>query len=306
MEKTLEQPALLENKKQRFWELDFLRGLCVILMVFDHVMYSVGYAMPKVGSMLGKTLWDNATNFVTNMYWDNPVRTYIRFVVLFFFFSICGISCTFSRSNIKRGAMCFFVGCVITFATVLVDKIALLGVSIYFGVLHMLGISMMLYGVIDKLAGLIVKAGRTDKQKSILKTISGYVVPTIGLILLIIFFACYYSGLEYDTFGTNVFIEDTTVSTIASLFINVVPHKGNISGTIGGSDYWPLLPWMAIVFIGGFIGRGVYKTKAKNYLVKLDGKWNKPVCFVGRHALLVYALHQVVVVALLILITLIA
>lgn len=32
---------------------------------------------------------------------------------------------------------------------------------------------------------------------------------------------------------------------------------------------------------------------------KLDGKWNKPVCFIGRHTLIVYVAHLVFIVAVL-------
>ena len=39
--------------KERFWELDFLRGLCVVLMVFDHFMYCLWDIMPSINQMLG-------------------------------------------------------------------------------------------------------------------------------------------------------------------------------------------------------------------------------------------------------------
>lgn len=32
---------------------------------------------------------------------------------------------------------------------------------------------------------------------------------------------------------------------------------------------------------------------------KLDGKWNKPVCFIGRHTLIVYVVHLILIVAVL-------
>ena len=44
----------------RFWELDFVRGLCVLLMVFDHFMYCMCGVLPEVNSVLG-------TDFLSKM-----------------------------------------------------------------------------------------------------------------------------------------------------------------------------------------------------------------------------------------------
>ncbi|MCH5164265.1 MAG: DUF1624 domain-containing protein [Clostridiales bacterium] len=305
MEEIKEQPALLENKKHRFWELDFLRGICVLLMVFDHFMSTIGFVMPAVGSSMGKNIWAGAETFVTDVYWYGGLRTYAHVIVVCIFFLLCGISCTFSRSNYKRGFMCFLFGCGVTFVTVVTDLIADLGISIYFGVLHMLGIAMLLYGLFDTLGSLIAKIGKTEESKAVTKIIGEYLAPTIGLILLIIFFACF-QGKDCALFETDIVIEDKASSVLASLFVNVKCFQNNAAWSVGGMDYWPLLPWVAIVLIGGFIGRGLYHSKAKNYLSKFDGKWNKPVCFVGRHALVIYVAHQVVIFALCYLITLIA
>lgn len=293
------------EKKHRYWELDFLRGLCVVLMVFDHIMYSIYGVMPTL-SPEAKVFWQNASTWIGDVYWYGMLRIVVRFMVLFCFFLICGISCTFSRSNLKRGGLCFLVGCGITFFTVVADAMLDLGISIYFGVLHMLGVSMMLYGLIDKLGLLIAKIGKDDKTKNITKIIGEYLAPSIGLVLFIIFFACFCDGLNGDTFATNVTIEDRATSVFASLFVDVNLFDNDYLYTIGGADYWPLLPWTAVVLMGGFIGRGLYHSKAKDYLAPLDGKWNKPVCFVGRHALIIYVAHQVVAFILLYLITLIA
>lgn len=293
----------IEGKKRRFWELDFIRGICVILMIFDHVMYSVMEVAPFIDGMLGKTIWEGASKFVEDVYWYGGLRITVRFIVLFFLFTVCGTACTLSRSNVKRGLMCFLVGCGITCVTVIVDRIFDMGISIYFGVLHMLGVSMMLYGALSKLGDLIAKIGKDDKTKKITRMVGDYLAPSIGLILLIVYFSCFFDGLIGDNLVSNVYIEDPQMSMIASLFIDVVRHD-DVASSIGGADYWPLLPWAAVVFIGGFIGRGLYHSKHKYFLSKADGKWNKPVCFVGRHALIIYAAHQVVAVALIFLITL--
>lgn len=307
MEDIIQQKPL-DKKKHRYWELDFIRGICVLLMVFDHFMYTMGYLMPSIGEEMGVEIWNGAGKFVAEVYWTGGLRSVAHIIVTSIFFLICGISCTFSRSNLKRGGLCFLVACGITFFTVVAEKITGLYMAIYFGVLHMLGIAMLLYGVFDIIGALICKLGKNDKSKKITKIIGDYLAPTVGLILLIVFFACFYDGIDIDVFATNVVIEDRTSSVLASLFLNVnLPNSGSYDWIIGGEDYWPLLPYAAIVLVGGFIGRGIYHNKkTQNYLAKLDGKWNKPVCFVGRHALIVYVAHQVAIFALLYLVTLIA
>lgn len=293
----------VDTKKRRFWELDFIRGICVILMVFDHVMFVVMYAMPQIGAMLGTDKWNGVSEWLENNYWYGNLRICVRFPVLFLFFLICGISCTLSRSNAKRGGLCFAVACAVSIVTIIVDMLFDLGISIYFGVLHMLGIAMLLYALFDFLGGLLAKFVKSEKGKRIATEAGKYLAPVVGLILFTVYFACFYKGITGDIFDSNVVISDKGASIFASFFVNIMPDVGG--GTIGGADYWPLLPWAAIVLMGGFIGRLVYKNeRAKNFAARLDGKWNKPICFVGRHALIIYICHQVAAIALLFIVTL--
>lgn len=291
------------RKKKRFWELDFIRGLCVVLMVFDHVMFVMMYAMPSVGAMLGTDKWNAIANWIEDNYWLSDLRKCVRFPVLFLFFLICGISCTLSKSNLRRGGLCFAVALAVTAVTVTIDAIFGLGVSIYFGVLHMLGIAMLLYALFEFLGRLPARLIKDEKKKVTAKKIGEYLAPTVGLILFVVYFCCLFKGITGDIFDSNVVIEDKGASTFASLFVNIMPDVGG--GTIGGADYWPLLPWAAIVLMGGFIGRLVYNNdKIKYFASPLDGKWNKPICFVGRHALIIYVCHQAAAVALLFIVTL--
>lgn len=293
-----------ERSKSRIWELDFVRGICVILMVLDHIMYSIMDVAPFMDIMLGKSVWDNISLWIQDVYWYSGLRTYVRFLVLGAFFIVCGTSCSLSRSNFKRGALCFLVGCGVSCVTVIIDKIFAVGISIYFGVLHMLGVSILVYALLTELGKLICKLGKSEKTKVVTRTIGDYLAPIMGVILLIVYFTCFFEGIKGDMPITNVKIEDKSMSVLASLFVNV--QYSSIEHIVGGADFWPLFPWLAIVLVGGFVGVGIYKSKARNYLARFDGKWNKPVCFVGRHALLIYVAHQVAAVALLFLITLIA
>ncbi len=293
------------SKKKRFWELDFIRGICVILMVIDHVLFVAMYAMPQIGVMLGTDKWNGIGEWLNDNYWYGNFRLCIRFPVLFLFFLICGISCTLTKSNAKRGVLCLAVACAVTTVTVLIDKVMNIGISIYFGVLHMLGIAMLLYALFDFLGGLPAKKIKDERGKHIAAEVGKYLAPTIGAILFIVYFACFYGGIEGDVFNSNVVIKDESLSVFASFFVNIFPNSNSGIASIGGADYWPLLPWAAVVLIGGFIGRLVYNDdRIKYFAAPIDGKWNKPICFVGRHALIVYVCHQVAAVALLFVVTL--
>ena len=51
------------GRGERFWELDFARGVCVILMVFDHFMYCLWDVMPVINDVLGTRLFDDLRPF---------------------------------------------------------------------------------------------------------------------------------------------------------------------------------------------------------------------------------------------------
>ena len=60
-----------------------------------------------------------------------------------------------------------------------------------------------------------------------------------------------------------------------------------------GGDYFPLLPYLGYAF-GGAAVITLFYGEGKSLFPKLDGAWNKPFRFMGRHTLVVVILHQVV------------
>ena len=61
-------------------------------------------------------------------------------------------------------------------------------------------------------------------------------------------------------------------------------------------DYFPFIPWFGVFLLGATLGRTAY-TSRKSLL-----PWNLPQSFVnvaGRHSLLIYILHQPVILAVL-------
>lgn len=116
-------------KENRIWEIDFLRAAAIIVMITFHTVYDLEYfAGVKVNS-------------------ESTVWAYIGNLSGLIFIFISGISSGFSRSSFKRGLKVFGYGMIITLATYIVDK----GNYIRFGILHLLGISMMLFPLLKRL-----------------------------------------------------------------------------------------------------------------------------------------------------------
>lgn len=119
---------IIENNN-RIWEIDFFRGLALILMIYFHLIFDLkeiyGYYI------------DYTTGF--NAFTGRAAGT--------LFILLSGISCTFSRSNVKRGLKILGLAILISIVTYVYNP----DMIIWFGVLHFLGISILLYPLFKKL-----------------------------------------------------------------------------------------------------------------------------------------------------------
>ena len=71
-------------------------------------------------------------------------------------------------------------------------------------------------------------------------------------------------------------------------------------------DYFPLLPWFGVVMIGMAIGNFIYPNAKRQYHLKDRSCYLivKSLCFLGRHSLIIYFLHQPILVGLIFLLLL--
>ena len=63
-------------------------------------------------------------------------------------------------------------------------------------------------------------------------------------------------------------------------------------------DYFPLLPWFGVILIGIFFGNLLYPNYKRKFKIK-DFSYSKPVkmlCFLGKNSLIIYFLHQPIIV----------
>ena len=66
-------------------------------------------------------------------------------------------------------------------------------------------------------------------------------------------------------------------------------------------DYFPLLPWFGVVLIGIFLGNSLYQNNTRSFRQKDHSRFiiTRLLCFLGRHSLIIYLLHQFIIVGIL-------
>lgn len=117
------------NVKNRIWEIDIIRFIAIVLMVTFHMIYDLNeFANVNVEYEFG--------------FWY-----YIGAISAILFIFVSGISSGFSRNTFKRGLKVFGFGMIITVATYFFDS----SQYIRFGILHFLGVSMMLFPLLKRL-----------------------------------------------------------------------------------------------------------------------------------------------------------
>ncbi len=115
--------------KNRIWELDGLRGLLIIGMVVVHILYDLS-------SLLG--LFDLS---------ENALYQFVKNQGGVLFFLLSGLCATLGSRNFRRGLTVLFCGLLVSLVTWGMFLLKLSGkeLIIYFGVLHCLGLCMMLW-----------------------------------------------------------------------------------------------------------------------------------------------------------------
>lgn len=118
--------------KKRVWEIDMLRGILIITMIILHTLYDLEffYNVP-IGYSTG----------IVDM---------IRIMDATSFILVSGISTSFSRSSFKRGLIVLLVALSITFVSFIFDR----EYFVVFGILHLLGICMIISPLIKKIPAL--------------------------------------------------------------------------------------------------------------------------------------------------------
>lgn len=214
-------------KQHRIWELDALRGICILLVIGLHLMFDLQLPLLQQPAMV---VFNAAVG--------------IAFVVL------SGLSITLGHHPVRRGLQVFGCAMVITLVTWAMAKLGFLhpNLIIRFGVLHLLGICMTLWPLFRKLPT--------------------WVLAALGAIILAL-------GYWFKTLTVE----------IGWLF-----PLGLMSPGFSSGDYFPLAPFLGWFFLGAVLGRKIYGKKQS--IFANFSKFFAFFCFLGRHSLMIYLLHQ--------------
>jgi uncharacterized membrane protein len=236
--------------------LDEVRGFAIICMVVYHVMFVL------------KEFYDvNVPIFFED--WFDVI--WAVFAGSFIFIS--GIVCRYSRNNIKRGAQCFLLGMILTFIT----AVAVPEVAIAFGILHFLGICMLLFGLGEKIADIFT--------------------PLVGITLCVLL-TCLTCNIRGGVFGlplSGLFFKLPRILYDANLLFPL----GFTGQNFTSGDYFPLFPWVFVFFAGTYFGVYVKRGECPLWFYTTRVPF---LAAAGRHTLWIYLLHQPIAMGILYLI----
>ena len=151
------------TKRQRAFELDFLRGFALFLMVFMHFSYDIRYIFKF------KTTFEYLES---TWFW-----VFIEPLFLCIFVGISGVCSTFSRSNLKRSGKLVAVSLLVSFATWFATYHMNINCLIIFNVIHVLAVSTIVYSLFT----FIEKKTKMDpKLMSVLMAFFGLWITQIG------------------------------------------------------------------------------------------------------------------------------
>jgi len=222
-----------DKMRKRIYELDLLRGLGILLVVFFHSAWNICY---EYGFTIIEGKW---------------------VICLVYFFAgmlifVSGASSFLGHKTLKRGIMTFAFGMVVTGVTYFIYPDS----YIKFGILHLLGVCMIMSWMIKKIK------------------------PTqnlIGIISAIMIIAGIIAG-------------NITVKNKYIFWLGFLPEN------FSSLDYYPILPWMGVFFAGFVFSMLFYKDKEspftkgiyKNNILTFSGRHSMLIYLV--HQPIVYFL----------------
>jgi len=237
--------------KSRVYILDVLRGIAVCGMIFHH-----GYVLL------------NFTKGVSFSFFSSTLFEVLQMLFVSVFLLVSGICTNYSRSIAKRGLVVFGAAIVVTLATaVVLPAFDITGLEIYFGILHMFGLSMLLFACV----------------KPLLERCNPVIICTVCLLLF---------------FGQSIWMY--FVPYVEAPY-NRLMILGFPSREFYSADYYPLLPYFFMFVAGTAIGRTIKDGKFPDWFYSFRMPFFE---FIGRHSLIIYLLHQPVIFGLIMLIDL--
>ena len=214
---------------RRFDVLDGWRTLAIALMTVYHFLYDL--------ALFGVISWQQLFS---------PALNVMQKITCGSFILLAGASARFSRSNLRRGIIVLAAGIAVELGAMVGGQI------IHFGILHFMGVSMVLYHFLGK-----------SLQKC---------PPAILL------------AVSAVLYGLTAWWTSVTTVSVGWLY-----PLGLLSPGFHSADYFPLLPWF-FLFLAGTVLGGWCLDHRDNRLLTLS--LPSFLTWPGRHSLLIYVLHQ--------------
>lgn len=257
-----------KQKKDRIWELDFIRGLCVLLMIFDHFCYDLISYADQWYMATDKEIFYSIYNMAYTYYFKLDLRQFVEPLVVYIFCALCGISCSFSKSNPKRCielAICSILISIVTNA---------IGAPINFGIFHCLTIAIMLWCIINFIC-------KKDSTKT------AFLCGIVGVAILVINYVC-----------CQIYELNPTAFTDSSKYYYVGEFMRANNNWVNYDDQ-PIFPLCGYMLLGAAFGPMIYMKKKS--LIPILGKydWYAPINFWGKIAMWVYIFHQILLAGIL-------
>lgn len=193
---------------RRVTEIDLLRTVAIVMMVAYHTAYDLRFFH----------------GFDINLF--GPAWETLRITTVILFLLVAGIASHFSSKPAKRAGTVLLAAAAVSLATYLYDA----DTFIYFGILHCIGLGLLVLIPLRKLKELTIPIG---------------------------------------------------------FVITLLPAPAAPLATL---DYYPLLPWAGYMLIGAGVGHYAYIRHSFSAFQHFN--ISKFITLPGKHALLIYLIHQ--------------
>lgn len=205
--------------------------------------------------------------FSTMLHWEWATSLFQFFTPLepvfaALFLVLSGIAANLTRSNLKRGLKLSVVALVVSGVTIMVTP----DQPIYFGILHLLSVAMLLTQPLLPLFDRI-------------PVWTGVAVCAVIVALTWNVWAGYLGLFTVPLVMLPRFLYQT----------DWLCWLGVYSGNFYSADYFPLFPWLFVYFGGVFFGRFAKKGRFPEWTYRRHVPF---LAFLGRHALVLYLVHQ--------------
>ncbi len=245
--------ALLKENK-RYYLLDSLRGISIVSMVAFHLCYDLFM-------MYGLN---------TSWYFYPMTAVWERSICVVFIL-LSGMCLNFSRNGIKRGIFLNLAGFAVTAVTLIAEP----NQAVWFGVLNLLGCSMMIVSVLSN---------SLKKMR-----------PLLGALVSFLLYAVSYDIQNgyVGFFGLYIVkLPDFLYSCKCLAFL------GFPSSDFLSTDYFPLIPWIFLFTVGFYLWNFIKEKNLAKYFEFKIPVFDK----IGKYSLWIYLAHQPIIMGILMLV----